>query len=824
MRHIDLSIVLSLCILPLAAQDTPTEKKEDADALNFLNADFASMQDMPEMPDSIQITNDGKLEYDSEKNTFLFDGKVEVIGDNGLTIKAQKALLKAKDETATLTGHVEVRQKSSKDATGRILPGIQLFADRVLLNAKTKTITLDGNVSIYQGPTLHRGNHAVYNYGTKQLDTQELGSKLGPLILESDHFKIVERDGQSIFVGKNAGITTHDVEKPNYWIRSQRTTIYPNDKIVFKNLKLYAGETPIFWFPYLSQPLDADLGLHILPGARTNWGAYLLTSYGIMLGGEKNETTGERENAWLLSKWHLDLRSKRGIGGGIDLFDTRFDNNPNLGWMKFYYLNDNNPSLRRSDIPRGFVNRNRWKFELKYRVDLWEKGDNHTYADVNITGLSDRYFLEDFEPGLFKINPNPNNEIGIFHRNPKFLAGIYARMQVNDFYQTDTRLPELFLDQIKGPVFNTPILHEGQTTLGVYREYLADYNERTLRSEAAGLLPGDPRLSDITNQLQDKGFSRFHTWHEFSLPLSLDGKVTIIPKAGVGVTSYWDMQDASDSVIRTHVAMGIDASMKFSKIYPGVQSKAWGLDELLHIFQPYANFSQLTTSNQDSTLRGIEVLIPSTRPPPLEVGRFPATDSLENWAILRLGGRNMLLSKRDGETHRWLAMNTYIDVFLNDLQSNRKLSNLYNDLTWQPLPWMRMNLETQFPIAANSFNFTEVASSLSFMPNDSMEFRVGYRHLKNHPTQRDRNNVDLRSYIRINDSWGLDTYHRFEFDDNTLEVQQYAIHHDFDSWRTSLGFIVRNNRNSKDEYGLMLNFTLKNFPSFQLPLSIDTEQ
>jgi LPS-assembly protein len=613
------------------------------------------------------------------------------------------------------------------------------------------------------------------------------------------------------------------VAHPNYWIRSKRTTIYPNDKIVFNGLKLYAGETPVFWFPYLSQPFDADLGLHLIPGARSNWGPYLLSSYGIMLGGDRDEKTGKRENQWLLSKWNLDLRTKRGVGMGLDLFDTRLDSNTNLGWAKLYYLNDNDASYERSDIPRGDVNRNRWKIELKHRIEFQRNDRGSTYADFNITALSDRYFLEDFEPSTFKIDPNPNNEVGIFHRNPRFLAGIYTRLRLNEFYETDTRLPEIFLDQIKAPVFNTPILHEGQTSLGIYREYLADYEERRLRSEAAGLAPSDPRLSSIHSKLEDKGFSRFHTWHEFSLPMDWDGKITIVPRGGLGVTSYWDIKNNADNFTRTLASVGVDASMKFSKVYPDIHIKSLGIDGILHVTQPYASFSQLTASESDNSFQGIDTLSPSTRPPSLEVGRFPAIDDLSNWSILRLGGRNSLLSRRDGRTLRWFTMDTYMDVFLNDLESNRKLSNLYNDIEWHPLPWMKLNLETQFPITNDNFNFSELASNFSFMPNDSMEFRFGYRHLQNHPTLNDNDRVDLRTYIRVNNAWGFCTYHRFEFDDNTLEVQEYSINHDFDSWRTSLGFIIRDNRSATNEYGLMLNFTLKNFPSVHLPLSIDSE-
>jgi len=826
MRQLGLCIILCLCTLPLVAQDSSVENNqpEESKGVGGLIGDaFSGMQDLPKMPDSIHITNDGNLEFDSEKGSYLFEGDVVVTTDNGLTLKATKALLKPKDETATLTGDVSVIQKTTKDDTGRILSGIQIFADKVFLNAKAKTVTMDGNVSIFQGPTIHRGDHAVYNYETLKLDTQNLGSKLGPIILESDHFNKEIIDGKTAFIGKNAGITTHDVAKPNFWIRSDTTTIIPNDKIIFQNLKLYAGDTPIFWFPYLSQPLNADLGLHILPGARSGWGAYLLTSYGIMLGGEKNEITGDRSDAWLLSRWNIDLRSQRGVGLGLDLFDTRLDSNPNLGWMKLYYLNDHDSSYQRSSEFREPINDNRWKFEFKHRIEFQRDDTTSTYADFNITALSDAYFLEDFEPGIFKVDPNPNNELGIYHRNPRYLAGAYTRLRLNDFYESDTRLPEIFLDQIKAPVFNTPVLHEGQTSFGIYREYLADYHERNLRKEAAGLLPSDPKFEKIKAQLEDKGFSRFHTWHEFSLPMMLDNKITITPRGGLGVTSYWDIQNQTDSFTRTLLSFGVDASMKFSKLYPDLQIKSLGVDGLLHIIQPYASLSHLNSAGDSNNFQGIDSLTPSTRPPPLEVGRFPAIDSLSDWSILRLGGRNTLLTRRDGSSLQWFTMDTYIDVYLNDLQSKRKLSNLYNDIAWRPLPWMYMNIETQFPVDNDPYNFSEVASSFTFMPTDSTEFRIGYRWLLNHPSLNDSSRVDLRSYYRINDAWGIGTYHRYEFDDSTLEVQEYALNHDFGSWRSSAGLFIRDNRGNKNEYGFILNFTLNNFPAVRLPLSLDVE-
>ena len=121
MRQYGISILPSLCsllcILPLQAQDT-LDDNGAADDNGLLGAGFG---DMPEMPESIRVTNDGTLEFDSKLGTFLFKGSVVVQGDNGLVLKAGRVLVNSKSETASLAGHVSVRQKSTKGKDGKII-------------------------------------------------------------------------------------------------------------------------------------------------------------------------------------------------------------------------------------------------------------------------------------------------------------------------------------------------------------------------------------------------------------------------------------------------------------------------------------------------------------------------------------------------------------------------------------------------------------------------------------------------------------------------------------------------------------------------------
>jgi len=106
------------------------------------------------------------------------------------------------------------------------------------------------------------------------------------------------------------------------------------------------------------------------------------------------------------------------------------------------------------------------------------------------------------------------------------------------------------------------------------------------------------------------------------------------------------------------------------------------------------------------------------------------------------------------------------------------------------------------------------------MPNENWEIEFNYRYLNGHPTLDDSSRMDARIYTRINESWGIDVSYQWELEDNTLETQQYKIYRDFDSWIASIGVLNRDNRTS-NEFSILLGFTLKAFPTVDLPLTID---
>jgi len=277
-----------------------------------------------------------------------------------------------------------------------------------------------------------------------------------------------------------------------------------------------------------------------------------------------------------------------------------------------------------------------------------------------------------------------------------------------------------------------------------------------------------------------------------------------------------------DSSNRTTLHVGMESSVKFSKDFGSFRNHSLGLDGLKHILQPYAHWSIVSTDDFDTGDPIVDRLTPTTRPRPLDPARFTAVDELQSWNVLRLGTRNRLLTHRDEQTFEWLFLDTYIDAFIEDPEGERNYSNLYNDVHWQPLPWMALDLETQFPVASGGSGFNEFASRLRFMPTQSFQFSFGYRMLNGHPVLVDSNRFDVQTYTRVNENWGLGSRHTLELDDNTLELQQYTIHRDLGNWVAGMGLTHRDNR-LDDEYGVIFSLTLKDFPSVSLPFEIDSE-
>ena len=706
---------------------------------------------------------------------------------------------------ATASGNVQISYGSTT-----------IYADEAQYDPTTRDVIATGNVRIYRDGQLVTAERAVYNLETKDIMSASVNGDNFPYLYSANSFQ--NNVGSTGYMVKGGVFTTSDSLQPDWSLRARRARIYPRDSVILYDVDFYIGETPIMRLPYLYQSLDRENSFSIVPGYRSVWGGYLLTNFTFPLTEKLGATV------------RLDYLSKRGAAVGFSThWAPKEDGGKNWGRFTAYGLNDSSPDTNKTALAREVIASGRYRVSLQTRQYLTED----IYASVNINKLSDTRFLQDFYESEFVRNPHPDNSLSVTKFADDYTVTLLARKQFNEFFDATERLPEVALDMTRQPILGSKAFYEGETSVGTYRRNFAK-----------------------NSALPDYGFTRVDSFHQFLFPHTYLGWLSVVPRLGVRGTWYSEtgytqsvtqtttqtlstgaQQTATNtinqlkktgSLFRPTFNAGVEASFKASRAYEGVQSRAWGLDGMRHIIQPYVNLSSVSTDNNGKQIFQIDRLQQSSQLPAIDFPSFNSTDAITNWNIVRIGARNRLQTRRDDSTFNWLELDSYLDVRLQrpnfgslDPDPGR-YSNFVNRLRWTPLPWVALSMDAQLPLLDTGF--TEVNTDIYFMPNDRMSFTIGHRYLSHNVLYQDSSLVNLGAHFRISDNWAFSARGSYEFRDSIFESQTYELHRDLTSWIASIGFTARNNGTAikaQDDYGVTLTFTLKDLPSIRLPVSVN---
>src|SRR6266446_4320238 len=250
---------------------------------------------------------------------------------------------------------------------------------------------------------------------------------------------------------------------------------------------------------------------------------------------------------------------------------------------------------------------------------------------------------------------------------------------------------------------------------------------RLVLRTCTGLLQNGPVL---------KTTARLDTFHQLLYPNTYFGWLSIVPRAGFRATYYDKTRDLGNTLfptnedplipnfipddptptnpvinagsgVRTVVDAGVEASFKLSRSWDNVSDRTFGLDGLLHVIQPYTDFSYVHENGiNPSSILQFDRFEPSTQLAPIDFPQFTSIDSIASWTIWRNGIRNRLETRRDDVTVTWLELDTFFDVNFDNPYDRRTYSNFFNRLRFTPLPWASLSVDSQIP--AFSSGFTEV--------------------------------------------------------------------------------------------------------------------
>jgi len=270
---------------------------------------------------------------------------------------------------------------------------------------------------------------------------------------------------------------------------------------------------------------------------------------------------------------------------------------------------------------------------------------------------------------------------------------------------------------------------------------------------------------------------------------------------------------------RTVFDTGAEASFKISRTWEDVQSRAFGLDGLMHVIQPFTDFSYVKEDGPNPlSILQFDRFQPSTQLRAIDFPQFTPIDSIDNWTVWRLGVRNRLETRRDDSTMTWFELDTFLDVNFHNPYDRTEYSNFFNNIRFTPLPWMSFSVNSQVPAFAKGF--TEVDTTATVQPIANLQLNFSHRYLNDNPFFVNSSLFVVGGYCRLGDNWGIGVQEQYEAATSTLEEQRYAIYRDLTSWVASFGGIIRDNGGVK-EYGLLFTVTLKAFPKFGFDLNFD---
>jgi LPS-assembly protein len=695
---------------------------------------------------------------------------------------------------------------TARDNVAIHIGNTDIYADWAQYNSITHDVELRGHVRIYRDSSLYLAESGIYNTDTKKIRALNARTESFPYFLGGQNVNSISDNGYLI---RGGTFTTHDSAKPDFHLRAQKIRIYEGDRVIFQYVTAYVGKVPIFWWPYLYQSLDEAFSFSVSPAYLSSWGASLLTQVTFPITED------------IQGRARLDYRSRRGVAFGFDSNIEYGKDKNSIARIKTYYLQDQNPLLNETNTPREDVPTGRYRVSLQDQTYFTDD----IYAIANLTKLSDPFVMQDFYQGEFRIDPVPDNVVAVTKSNPFFTITGIERFQANEFFTTTERSPEVVVDIKRHGLFGGPIFYEGETGF-------------------ANLRLQNPHDSGFENY----GSTRFDTFHQLTYPNTYFGWLSIVPRAGFRGTYYgrtWDLGSTifvppsnplipdfilpppttanpvkyDGDAFRTVFNSGAEASFKISRTWETVQSRALGLDGLLHVIQPFTNFSYVSEDGVNPTaVLQFDRFQPSTQLRTIDFPQFTSIDSIDNWTVWRVGVRNRLETRRDDQTITWFELDTFFDVNFENPYYRTDYSNLFNNIRFNPLPWMSLSVNSQVP--AFNQGFTEVNTYATVQPISNMQVSVGHRYLNSNPFFQDSSLFVVGGYYRIDDNWGLGVQEQFEATTDTLEEQRYSVYRDLSAWVASFGGIIRDNKGSR-EYGVLFTLTLKAFPKFGFDLNFD---
>jgi hypothetical protein len=446
-----------------------------------------------------------------------------------------------------------------------VIPAIYMSGDVVMTQGQ-RTVEADEMYYDFEAKKALAINTVMRNFDVKrgipiyiraakmrQLGENQFAAEDFTMTSSEFHLPQVSVGASNVVVTDTTGVDEHEGSVPDSSYDAQ-----------MKDVRFKWGETTVFYWPFFRSNLQRpDVPLKsVHAGYDSDWGALIETRWYLsrLLGLQEPEDT---EGTFM-----LDYYSDRGVGTGVEVDYAREDC---FGRLLGYVINDKgeddlgrDDSRRNLEPPRELRGRFSWQHRqfLPYN---WQLTSEVSY-------LSDENFLESYYRNEFNADKEQETLVHLKRIEDNWGLSLLGKGRINDF---DDEVEE------------APSVEYHLTGQSLLDDKLTFYSDSQASRFRERLATGSPSVSE-------KFFTFASERAELDMPTRV-GRMKVVPFVA-GTVAYEDgdgFRTDLDGVTRGSEKevwmgeVGARASIQYWKVFPGVKSQLWGLNQLRHVVRPH---------------------------------------------------------------------------------------------------------------------------------------------------------------------------------------------------------------------------------------------
>ena len=487
-----------------------------------------------------------------------------------------------------------------------------LAADEVSIDLDAQTVVATGHVLFAVGSNRLEGDRIEYNYRTNQGVIANGRGLIDPGISFSG--AEIRQEGEHVFTFKDGSFTTCRACQPEpvvpWWeFRAEQGTIYQDEWVTTRNSSIWLKGVPALYSPFLALPI----------GPRRTGFLFPVVGYG-----NTDGFTYKQPFFWAISRSQDALitpmyRTNRGFELDAEYRYVLDERSAGSLWGR--YLNDQQP--QGAPPNRGEI---RWTHNQAFSPEWTFKADTHYQTDTSIN----RAFID--TPSAERTQRIDDSNVFVTQTTPRYVF-LSLLESTYDLGQTQiqrvSRIPEFRFQWLPAPVFNWPVLAEGESSAVFFQ-----------RSDA-------------------KSTGRVDLYPVIHVPVSVSPWLTATTTLGLRETAYTSAVQPGGEANRFLAEAGETLGSRFLRRF---DNPGFGFLRLSHIVEPTLQYLYTPWVRQES------------------LNQFDRVDfvSGQNRVFFRLENRLMAHRLEDGGTPRsWELARIGLAQSLNLHPQRQQFSDVY---------------------------------------------------------------------------------------------------------------------------------------------------